>query len=344
MAERLAGALVTTFSAGSVTASSFSGGSVSELLNDSFDMVLVCSSWDERCLAATEVSSLQTSEALILEFNQKDKHGLRAKHDQKLQRFFRRRAPTSVVEGDVRNLRDTWRQLQVSLGQVANARGGGLRLLLDITTMPRFYSLAVLGAGLKSGAIAELSLLYSEGSYPDPPARGDVAFTRGIWKATPIPTFEGEYDPGKGTFYLVSIGFEGGKTLRVVRRADPTRVVALLPDPGTHPDYAARTRADNRILLEEFVDPAEGLIRAPAGDAVAAWRALSETGAERPEIENSFFLCSGTKAHSVALALRALHLEFPALLYNLPERHEVVNVRPSGVYWRYDLISRSTPI
>jgi ABC-type cobalamin/Fe3+-siderophores transport system ATPase subunit len=78
-------------------------------------------------------------------------------------------------------------------------------------------------------------------------------------------------------------------------------------------------------------------IRAPAGDAVEAWRKISEGSVENFERENTYYLCSGNKAHSVALALRALAQETPTLLYNKPEKHLPTDVSCSGVYWSYSV-------
>ena len=79
------------------------------------------------------------------------------------------------------------------------------------------------------------------------------------------------------------------------------------------------------------------IVRAPAGDAVKAWKQLDDAGLERPTEENTYYLCSGTKPHALALGLRAMVLEYPTVLYNIPDEHKVTKTIPRGRYWRYDI-------
>ena len=63
---------------------------------------------------------------------------------------------------------------------------------------------------------------------------------------------------------------------------------------------------------------------------------------EREAQESVYYLCSGTKPHALALALRALCIGSPTVMYNLPERHSFVEVEPSGVYWTYGIEDLAT--
>jgi len=83
--------------------------------------------------------------------------------------------------------------------------------------------------------------------------------------------------------------------------------------------------------------PDEQIIAARAGDAIEAWRKMAERPPDNFSRENSCYLCRGTKPHALALGLRALSLGTPTVLYNVPERHKVVDVKPAGHFWRYDI-------
>jgi hypothetical protein len=135
----------------------------------------------------------------------------------------------------------------------------------------------------------------------------------------------------------VSVGFEGPKTLRAVTRADPDRVSLLFPSPGILPAYVEITRRSNEELVQEYRIPKVQIVEAPAADVIGAWKALDAASLDRPEAENSYYLCCGTKPHAVALALRAIALEYPAVLYNLPEEHKVHETEPAGTFWRFDI-------
>ena len=186
---------------------------------------------------------------------------------------------------------------------------------------------------------SEVAVFYAEGDYPEETTelQKHELFTAGGWDVIPIPSVEGEWSPEKERAYLVSVGFEGSKTLRLISRAEPDLVYVLLPDPGVKEEYVARALAQNSSLIDMLRDESEDIVRANAGDAIEAWKKLDEAAVEDRRAANFYYACCGTKPHSLALALRASVLKHPAVLYIVPDRHKVVDVRPLGVYWRFDL-------
>jgi hypothetical protein len=231
---------------------------------------------------------------------------------------------------------DMWNKLQEKIIGIAVRLGRPISLLLDISTLPRFLTGAVLAMGLARGISSRLTVFYSEGTYT-----GDVGDLQGIftgerWKFVPINGLEGHYDSSKSRFYLVSVGFEGSKTLRYVSTHEPDRVSVLIADPGFEASYAARSRANNEDLIRYFHIPPEQTANAHAGDAVAVWSELDVRYFERFESENVSYLCCGTKPHSLGLMLRAMCLGSPCVLYNIPDQHKVINTQPTGKVWTYE--------
>jgi hypothetical protein len=151
----------------------------------------------------------------------------------------------------------------------------------------------------------------------------------------------GECDPEKDRHYFVSVGFEGSKTLRVVTRAEPDHVSVLFPDPGYESDYVATTTRNNSELMNQFSVPGSRIVKAPAGDSIAAWEAMGGIDLDDPVKYNVYYICCGTKSHSLALALRAMALGYPTVLYNKPDRHRESIIIPSGKYWRFDIVDLS---
>jgi hypothetical protein len=192
---------------------------------------------------------------------------------------------------------------------------------------------------LFSGLVEEVVLGYSEGLYPpaDPSYGGmeELAFNDGILQAIPVPGMYGEFEPSKEKFFLISVGFDGWKTLNLVVRKEPERVGLLLGSPGVEPSYEQRTLAANKALIERYAIEEDGIVRAQAGDAIGAWRQLAESRVERFEHENVYYMCAGNKPHSVALALRAMTCPSATLYYNKPVQHSKVEVEFAKVFWSY---------
>ncbi|MGA8026637.1 MAG: hypothetical protein WB992_05785 [Bryobacteraceae bacterium] len=187
-----------------------------------------------------------------------------------------------------------------------------------------------------------MSVLYCEGIYQPKVDSAEVEcpeypFSIGEWDTLPIPFLEGRRAPGRKKYVMVSVGFEGSKTFRVLSREDPDRVSVLFPDPGSEQGYPAIAEEQNKLLIETYNVPPAQIVRANAADAIAVWKELSESALERPESENTYYLSCGTKAHALGMALRAASLESPCVLYNVPERHNYVPVIPTGRSWLYEI-------
>jgi hypothetical protein len=99
----------------------------------------------------------------------------------------------------------------------------------------------------------------------------------------------------------------------------------------------AEAEKRNRELIARYVIPSEHVVRAPAADAIGAWKAITEASLEHPTEENLSYLMTGTKPHALALALRAVALGGPTLLYVIPEQHTVMRTQPNGRFWKYEV-------
>ncbi len=249
---------------------------------------------------------------------------------------------SGIIRGASEDLNAVWGRLSDQLVSTFRQIGRPLSLLVDLSASPRFYSLGLLAYGIGQGLVRKVTFLYAEATYQDPlSGRTSEVFTTGRWETVPIPLLLGECDPEKGRHYMVSVGFEGSKTLRVVTRAEPDHVSVLFPDPGYENEYVATTTRKNSELIEQFSVPESRIVRRSAGDSIAAWEAMGRNNLDEPEKYNNYYICCGTKPHSLALALRAMALGHPTVLYNKPDRHRESIITPSGKYWRFDIVDLS---
>lgn len=332
----------TEFDHGPISATSTRGTDPNELWTGTFDFALIGSSWDKRCLALKNCDNLTFESSLEIMPSVEGDAGLLDTHHGVLAEFCARKSHDHhVTTSHTSGLSETFTEVRSRLWAAINHpdRRRPARVFIDVSTCPRYFSLAVLGEAFRSGLVGEIVIAYSEGRYPDAAPSydnlEDISFTDGAFHSVPVPGFFGEFEPSKGVFYLVSTGFDGWKTLNLLVRKEPGRVAALIASPGVSPDYERRALAANAALFQRFGIGEHQMIKATAGDAVEAWRKITEAGLENLESENAYFLCSGNKAHSVALALRAMVEETPTLLYNRPAQHLPSDVECSGVHWAY---------
>jgi len=304
-----------------------------------FDLVLLAPSWDRRCTSITDIK-LQADTAIVLRFDLKDNRGLQVQHEKLIDNFaFQTASNVIPLSGDATALRSFWTKIWMTVTSLRTRKKTPWRVLIDLSTCPRFYSLGLLAGLFREGLAQTVSVLYAEGKYgtKPQPSTADYPFTVGHWEAEPVPFLLGNSRPTKKKHFVVSVGFEGRRTARVLAKEDPDRVSVLMPKPGVRPGYVTETWRRNKETIDEYCIAKERIVNAPAGDAISAWKKLTEAGLEEPENEEVLYLCCGTKPHSLAMALRAICLEYPTVLYNRPELHSFMDVFPTGVYWQYDL-------
>lgn len=309
-------------------------------IEGSYDLAVFAPSWDRRCLSILQ-AGVRIDYAIVLDFVKDDEHGLQKDHFRSTAAFAAERARLrEILTIDALRLRESWRALWDRVQAYVRMKGRPLKILIDLTACPRFYSLGLVAGALRNGVAAKVTVFYAEGKYIHP--RGLIAggyhFSFGHWKAVPIPFLQGAVRPGRSRHYVVSVGFEGSKTARVLTKADPDKVSLLLPTPGVQKGYASLAMEQNERLVTDYRIGKQDIAKAHAADAVKGWAVLSKKELGTRVDEEVSFLCCGTKPHALALALQALCAESPAVLYNLPEQHIFVDVIPNGRSWRYDLV------
>jgi hypothetical protein len=314
-----------------------------DLVGGEYDLLVMTSSWDSRCLCLLEVE-VRARHGIGVFFENRGRLGLRDLHDPLIHEYLRSSCGSvHEFEKPSEDLDGLWGKLwEATLKAYVDIRRP-LNVLLDLSTCPRYYAMGFLAAGLSRGVLASITCFYAEGDYHEERSDNrDEQFTAGRWETCSAPMLTGSADPGNARRYVVSVGFEGPKTYRAVNSDDPDRVVVLFPEPGVDPDYPKRTRRSNQLLFREYGVGEDDIVRAHAGDAIAAWKKLTEAGLARDD-ENPFYLCCGTKPHSVAMALHALIAERPTVLYAKPVGHKENKITPRGEYWTYRIRDLASP-
>jgi len=305
----------------------------------SYDLAFFCSSWDCRCRDITS-SDLVATQAVLVDLAFRDSEGLRDTSDQKIRDFIKSKSfkKENIITQDDMSLHEVLRQMRKFVDQAYTDRLHPTRVLMDMTGFPRFLSLGLIAYAVKSNLVKQVDVFYSEASYGSTDCEETIAFTEGKWAAIPIESLEGEFSPCKELFILVSTGFEGKKTYRAVGEKEPNRISILMPDPGYTKEITERAKKENLKLIEQYKVPEDQILRSSAGDLVATLHKLDH-GLERFHEENVFYLCCGTKPHSLALALRGCLHEECAVMYNKPESYKFQKTEHRGDFWLYQVFN-----
>jgi hypothetical protein len=317
---------------------------VDDAYSGRYHLLVAASSWDLRSTVICRSTDLDADHAILFNFKKKDAAGLSLDSEVRLTASLKAMSTTMHVEEvDSTAFESNWDRLRRQLLKCYQDNMGPIDVFVDLSTIPLYLSLGILGYGLKNGILKSIVFGYSEGCYADatPSIVAQELFTEGGWRAMPIPGLLGEWEPYRESHYVVSVGFEGLKTRQFVSRSEPDKVSILFPDPAVQVGYETVAMQSNARLVTEFSIPDSRVIRAHATDLNATLQRLSDAAIENFETDNLTYICCGTKPHSLAMAIRAAVLQEPAVLYMVPESHRVSEVKPNGNYWRYEISDAS---
>ena len=111
----------------------------------------------------------------------------------------------------------------------------------------------------------------------------------------------------------------------------------LLPIPGFTKLYTEKTKKECQPLIEQFNIPQQQIVKASAGDAIAAWKILKNPGVNKKD-RNIIYLTYGPKPHILAMGIHGALNKNIIVTYRIPYKgFEKMNVESLGNFWKYDI-------
>lgn len=304
------------------------------------DALLLVSSWERRCaeICGAQVGAFET--AAVVRFIETGESGLRADHDATLIGHARDRARhyvelASLSVHDFFGWRDAIADFIIA---TRNRVQRPIDLVVDMTCLPKYYLLLILGFSVKTGAVRSITYFYAEGKYAPVEANTvlatDHAFTQGEWSSFPVPYLEGELNPDRKIRIIASIGFETFQARKFIRAYEAERHVLVTPNPGFTAEYEERSEQEAHALASNLDVPAEEIIRAPAGGVLAtssATIAVLDADCRFNEVG----LCLGTKPQALGIGIAAqLRPQF-TLVCRVPGAYVETDTPALGKSWTY---------
>lgn len=330
--------IVTEFRDAQILAASNSGSSATEATLGECDVLVLSANNQQRCCEIIASGSSATQSVFILGNDKTDSDDVRAAHLERLIEFAADKYNPVALSTLRLDGNQTLTRLREEVALIYQRLRRPIIVGVDLTCSPVFYALGLVSFLLNNGVVCSIRVFYAEGEYPEEIAEEDrhELFTAGDWDVVAVPGLQYPWIPSSNRLYVVAIGFEGNKTLRLCERREPDEVVILFPDPGVRPTYVRRTQENNEAFLDRYSVNENTIVRANASDAVAAWKALTELNFEQRASSTVEYLCCGTKPHSLGIALRALCTR-NGVVSDIAAPMLPTDVKPSGVYWRYDI-------
>jgi hypothetical protein len=322
---------------------SFLSESPQNLVSDSYDYILVGTSWDERSVVVT-ACEMTGKVVQVLRPENQGTSGRRAAHDAAIGEWAQRTGElVEYIDGASEDVDVALQRIQDRVQELRAELRRPVTILVDLSATVRYVTLGLVAFALNDEVAAKVDIFYAEADYVESEETVDATpSTAGnSWEAMAVPGLEGDWYPARSRHFLVSAGFHAQSAARLAERWDPNRVSVLLPRPALKPEYEVRTAEANASWMQRFRVDEDHQIEAPPADAINTWSKLADAPNLAPENENTYCLLCGTKPHSLALTLWALARQSPAVLYVRPTVHAEQSVRASGRVWLYRVWDRT---
>lgn len=301
-----------------------------------YDVAILCGNWDSRSTALVH-SSVEFDTAIVFTMLQPAVSDAHRENAQVVLDFATANSRNVIeISVDRRSQYSVVRSIAQTLHSIARRARRPVRLLVDLAGVSRFTALALMAWGFRSGIVAEFSFSYAVAtSYEVPSKALDAShlFRSGDWLPTPIPGLGWPGATGAINRLVVSAGFEGKRTRRLVDLLEPDELVLFLSESPI---------ASNNVILESELSPLRSAIHpsrltevsAPIADVDAAVRSFLELTQPESDADRSVsVLLAGPKIASLAAAIASLKdNSIRNVFYVQSERHEPVDVKGIAEY------------
>jgi hypothetical protein len=274
-------------------------------------------------------------QAIVLCFEDKGTSGRVGEHEQLIvEAMSQLNVPTNTLALSA-DLQANWIRVRAELGRLYRTKTRPLRVAVDLNSVPRYLSLALLGYGARSGLIEACEFVYSSALRYSPTAEGSPVFTAGNWEPFSIPAVSSGAPGSSKSHLIVSAGFEGLGTRRLVNALEPD-LLSVVVAAGVSREHTDAALNNNAGLVADFLMTGEQVIECPALDVSASIERIAEVSLPTkapapggPETYSSFLLC-GPKTVALAMALIALDTPIAHVYYVAPEKHVEHDVAAYG--------------
>ncbi|WP_271596286.1 hypothetical protein [Bradyrhizobium sp. CCBAU 25360] len=317
-----------------------------------YDLVLSTLSWEQRGTAALERLGREIDELCLLRFNSSKNPAANQRKDEQLKllsQFSKCCIPVELdsstsFSANVQKIDDLLQAKVVS-------KKRPLRVLCDITCIPKSYLLLLIGLGFRKNYFARLDCLYAEGQYPlgkQHEASASLANTtgsitsEGVWESLPVPFFESESTIPNHRDVLVTLGGEVGLTLPFIEKYEPRRLGLVMISESEVQTPSRLPKSEQYALSELQGEPNVERVNLSLTDVIGTVR-YSIDFCKQSSADTITALAIGSKTHALALGIAALSQPRMEIICRIPTRYTTLDVEANGRVVGFEIEDRFEP-
>ena len=322
-------------------------------LRREYDLVLVVVSWEKRCTAALTCVAGLSAPIKYLRFNSSDP-AVNAAKDAVAKKFSDAGLIGDLVQLEAStNFFSNSLRLEEFLTDQCVALGRPIKVLIDMTCVPKSYLMFIIGLGFSRSLFSRLDCVYSEGEYklgqgnePSPKLIASTA-ARGIisdgnWGSQQIPYLEcANAIPGKRDV-IAALGAEVALSVPFIEKYEPRRLALTLITESVVQTPDKLIDSERVALSELIAEPIVTRWDVPVGDAATLVEKATEF-CRRSGAEAITGIALGSKPHALALSLVALNEPNLEVVARVPAGYKALDVAPKGSFFVYEITDRFEP-
>lgn len=316
-----------------------------------YDLFLSALSWETRGTTFVEGFGNELPPVSILRFTSNDTEIWEAK-DAKLVAMRTHCQIERIVDLQIStSLKENYRIIETLLRDCTFATKRPLRVLVDISCIPKAYVMFLVGAGFSRDYVAAMDCIYVAGTYDhtyvEPTKGGAVTGNRtlvsvGDWRPELIPYLTAvELMPVRRDL-LVTLGGELGMACAFMDRIEPERTMLVFIEedaPGTnHEMVPTEQSAFKRLVEDSRAEKRElslGNVIGVAESVISFVRESNCGGVSG--------MALGAKSHALALAIASLSEARLEVIARVPSSYKGLDVLPSGTIHFFEIVDRFEP-
>lgn len=231
--------------------------------------------------------------------------------------------------------------------------GRPLRIVIDMTCLPKNYLMFLLGLGFNNDMFARLDCVYSAGKYdlvaddrttsPSTRVSHRSLTSEGDWVSRQVPFFgSGSVSP-KIRDLIVTVGGEIGLTVTLIEKVEPRNLYLVFireTAPGPTQNMLESERKAYEYLVSE---PKVSEYQIGLNDAVEVGRHCTRIAAES-DADGLSIMLLGSKSHALGAGLAALAKKNIEVVCRVPTGYKFNDVVPTGDIFVYSIEDRFEPL
>ena len=317
-----------------------------------YDLVLSTLSWEKRGPAAFEALGREIGELSLLRFNSSANRPANERKDEQLKLLAKFSRSCSAIELDSStSFSANVQKIDDFLQAKVVAKKRPLRVLCDITCIPKSYLLLLIGLGFRKNYFARLDCLYAEGKYPlgkQHEASASLAnstgsiTSEGVWESLPVPFFESESTIPNHRDVLVTLGGEVGLTLPFIEKYEPRRLGLVMISESEVQTPEKLPKSEQYALSELQGEPNVERVNLSLSDVIGTVR-YSIDFCKQSSADTITALAIGSKTHALALGIAALSQPRMEIICRIPTRYTTLDVEANGNVIGFEIEDRFEP-